>query len=83
MKTLVGIPSIFPQLFVLGLALTLVGSFGSCTYGRNAQRGTAIGAVGGAVAGGLLGGGVGSAALGAGVGAFGGNVIGGERDHHR
>lgn len=55
----------------------------SCTNGRNARNGTAIGALGGAAVGGLTTRSLGGAAVGAGVGALAGNVIGGRRDRGR
>ena len=64
-------------------ALIISLSLASCTSGPSAQRGTAIGALGGAAAGGIIGKSVGGAAVGAGIGALGGNIIGGARDERR
>lgn len=67
-------------LTVCTLALSLV----SCASGPNAQRGTVIGALGGAAAGGIIGSqsgrGLEGAAIGAGLGAVAGNTIGDARD---
>lgn len=59
-------------------------SLSSCATGPNAQRGTVIGALGGAAAGGIIGNqsgrGLEGAAIGAGLGALAGNAIGNSSD---
>jgi uncharacterized protein YcfJ len=62
-------------------------SLSSCASGPNAQRGTVIGALGGAAAGGIIGNqsgrGLEGAAVGAGLGALAGNAIGNSQDQRR
>lgn len=62
-------------------------SLSSCANGPAAQRGTVIGALGGAAAGGIIGNqsgrGLEGAAIGAGLGAMAGNAIGNSNDQRR
>lgn len=68
----------------LVLNVMLACSLVSCATGPSAQRGTVIGALGGAAAGGIIGNqsgrGLEGAAIGAGLGALAGNAIGNSRD---
>lgn len=71
----------------LVLSAVLSCSMVSCATGPSAQRGTVIGALGGAAAGGIIGNqsgrGLEGAAIGAGLGALAGNAIGNSRDQQR
>lgn len=66
------------------VSILAAGCLASCASGPNAQRGTVIGALGGAAAGGIIGNqsgrGLEGAAIGAGLGGLAGNAIGDARD---